>query len=300
MVTRTRFSVPFVRTLPVFSASDLVRMCTRYALYYTYIAYLSERQKKEVQFPWDPVTSREHLSPPNILFARINVLILFTTPNTCDITHTHVNQVTPTEVHSIVATDGTIALFYGTFVALCNIGVSVRAPAVIVVCCDRVASLLTPQSGQVAGSSDPLRPGPPTGSCERFHGLSGSHWVNDVSIVLLPLRFGTGVTEIRSDLVSITDSLVDKVIVYVRAVRPAVNFRHGHQFLLRRHIVTGSRVGQHHANSVHGSTYNATNISFCAASTIVRLTNDALGRKCSGLSGCYPSVCWGLCGHENR
>jgi len=36
------------------------------------------------------------------------------------------------------------------------------------------------QPGQVADSSDPLRPGPPTGSCERFHGLSESHWVNDI------------------------------------------------------------------------------------------------------------------------
>jgi len=109
------------------------------------------------------------------------------------------------------------------------------------------------QPGQVTDSSDRLRPGPPTGSCERFHGLSESHWVNDISIVLLLLRFGTGVSEIRSDLVSITDSSVDKVTDYVRAVKPAVDFRHGHQFLLRRHTVTGSRVAQHHANSVYGS-----------------------------------------------
>jgi hypothetical protein len=139
-----------------------------------------------------------------------------------------VKQVTPTEVHTIVATDCSITLSYGTFVALCNIGVSVRAAAVIVVCSDRVASLPTPQSGQVADSSGPLRSGPPTGSCERFRGLSESLWVNDISIVLLPLRFGTGVSEIRSDLVSITDSSVDKVTDYVRAVRPAVDFRHGH------------------------------------------------------------------------
>jgi len=184
-----------------------------------------------------PIPLGSHYKPrafnsPNILFARISVLILFTTPNTCDITHTHthVKQVTPTEVHTIVATDCSITLSYDTFVALCNIGVSVRAPAVIVVCWDRVASLPTPQSGQVADSSGPLRPGPPTGSCERFHGLSESLWVNDISIVLLPLRFGTGVSEIRSDLVSITDSSVDKVADYVRAVRvrPAVDFRHGH------------------------------------------------------------------------
>jgi len=74
-----------------------------------------------------------------------------------------------------------------------------------------------------------------------------------LSIVLLLLRFGTGVSEIRSDLVTITDSSVDKVTDYVGAVRPAVDFRHSHQFLLRRHTVTGSRVAQHYAKSVYGS-----------------------------------------------
>jgi len=136
---------------------------------------------------------------------------------------------------------------------------------VIVVCWDHVVSLPTPQSGQDADSRDLLRPGPPTGCCKRFLELSEAHWVNDISRVLLPLRFGTGVSEIRTYLVSITDSSVDKVTDYVRAVRPAVDFRHGHQFLLRRHIVTGSRVAQNHASSVYGSLYNATNISCCTA-----------------------------------
>lgn len=65
------------------------------------------------------------------------------------------------------------------------------------------------------------------------------------------------------------------------AVRPVADFRHGHKFLLRRHIV----IAQHHANSVYGSLYNATNVSRYAASKTGRLVNDALGSKWSGLFG---------------
>jgi hypothetical protein len=225
MVTRTRFSVPFLRILLVFSTSDLGRMCTRYTLYYTYIAYLSERHKKKSKSLWIPLQAESILVPPTSCLP-VSMSSHFLLPRILVTSHTHVKQVTPTEVHTIVATEGPITLSYDTFVARSNIGVSARAPAVIVVCWDRVVSLPTLQSGQVADSSDLLRPGPPTGCCKRFHGLSEAHWVNDISIVLLPLRFGTGVSEIRSYLVSITDSSVDKVTDYV-----TVDFRHGHQFL---------------------------------------------------------------------
>jgi hypothetical protein len=84
MVTRTRFSVPFLRILPVFSTSDFGPKCTRYAL--CYIAYSSERQKNPI--PLGPCYKPRALKSPPTSCLPVSMSSYFLQPRMLVTSHT--------------------------------------------------------------------------------------------------------------------------------------------------------------------------------------------------------------------